>query len=150
MAEALKMTATAEGGEEYLRCMRACLDNVGLQVTEIDHVNAHGTSTPVNDRSEALAIGQLFGTNLDNITITANKSNFGHSLGASSVVEAALSIMVLQQAKIPPVLNLDKPLESQFSLPFTRTEEERVVKRILSNSFGFGGENASIVLEAVT
>ncbi len=126
--------------------MNAALASAGLSRDAVDHVNTHGTSTQANDRSEALAIERVFGAAASTMTFTANKSAIGHSLAASGAIEAVLSLMTLQQGVALPTLNYD-PANAEFpELNFLTEAQQQPIKVVLSNSFGFGGVNSSLVL----
>ncbi len=127
-------------------CMRGALKNARIDVDDIDCVNAHATSTPLGDRSELLALGEVFGGNLQRLPIVANKSQLGHSLGAAAILEIAIAVESLVRRVLPPTLNYeaDPDLPAAFVSPET-IEYPHVFT--LSNSFGFGGTNVSLVLE---
>ncbi|WP_339483697.1 beta-ketoacyl-[acyl-carrier-protein] synthase family protein [Pseudomonas sivasensis] len=144
--EAQKITSSSRDGSHYAHCMQAAIANAGLDCDAVDHVNTHGTSTQANDRSEALAIERVFGTAVSTMTFTANKSAIGHSLAASGAIEAVLSLMSLQQGVLLPTLNYD-PANAEFpELNFLTEAQQQPIKVVLSNSFGFGGVNSSLVL----
>ncbi len=147
--EACRITASNEDGSEYARCMQACLDDAGLTIDAVDHINAHGTSTQMNDAVEARAIQTLFGSRSKHIPVTANKSALGHSLATSGAVEALLSILTLQQQCLLPTLNFRQGDAVTSTLNIVTTARPYSCRHILSNSFGFGGENCSLLLEAV-
>lgn len=144
--EAQKITSSSRDGSHYAHCMQAAIANAGLDCDAVDHVNTHGTSTQANDRSEALAIERVFATAVSTMTFTANKSAIGHSLAASGAIEAVLSLMSLQQGVLLPTLNYD-PANAEFpELNFLTEAQQQPIKVVLSNSFGFGGVNSSLVL----
>ncbi|WP_330210772.1 beta-ketoacyl-[acyl-carrier-protein] synthase family protein [Pseudomonas sp. AM4(2022)] len=144
--EAQKITSSSRDGSHYAHCMNAAITSAGLDSDAVDHVNTHGTSTQANDRSEALAIKRVFGMGLSTMTFTANKSAIGHSLAASGAIEAVLSLMTLQQGVALPTLNYD-PANAEFpELNFLTEAQQQPIKVVLSNSFGFGGVNSSLVL----
>lgn len=147
LLEAYRITASDDAGNEYARCMRAALDDAGLQPSDIDHVNAHGTSTPTNDAAEALALKQLFGERIAQVAVTSNKSALGHSLANSGAVEAVLSVMSLQQQLLLPTLNFTEGDDATAGLDIVTATRAQPLRRILSNSFGFGGVNACLILE---
>lgn len=149
LLEACRMTASADDGSEYARCMQAALADAGLERQDIDHINAHGTSTPTNDAVEALAIKLLFGERSSSIPISANKSALGHSLAASGAIEALLSVLSLQQQCLLPTLNFQQPDSDTDGLRLITQAQNHSFKRVMSNSFGFGGENCSLILEAL-
>jgi 3-oxoacyl-[acyl-carrier-protein] synthase II len=147
--DAYHMTAPAEDGNGGFRAMRGALKRAGLDVSDIDYVNAHGTSTPMGDEVELAAIGRLFGSASETVSISSTKSSIGHLLGAAGAVEAIYSILSIRDGVVPPTLNLDNPSEAcqRFDL-VPHKAKERSVKAALSNSFGFGGTNASLVFKA--
>ena len=140
--EAHKFTSTAADGSYYAKCMQRALDVAAMESREIDHINAHGTSTPSNDRAESRAINNLF---LHQPSVTSTKSALGHSLGASGAVEAALCVESLVRQQVLPTLNFDQPGVDEPQLNIVRQGGEQVLNNIMSNSFGFGGENASLI-----
>ncbi|WP_255991035.1 beta-ketoacyl-[acyl-carrier-protein] synthase family protein [Chitinolyticbacter albus] len=148
LLEAHHITASDEAGDEYARCMRAALQDAGLGADDIDHVNAHGTSTPGNDAAEALALKQVFGSRANTVPVTSNKSALGHSLANSGAVEAVLAVLSLQQQRLLPTLNFHAPDDATSGLDIVTSTRRAPLRRVLSNSFGFGGVNASLVLEA--
>ena len=124
--------------------MKAALLEANLNPNDIDYINAHGTSTPLGDMIELKAVKKLFGSNLDNLSISSTKSSTGHLLGAAGAVEAIFSILAIQNQEVPPTINLKNPDEgtSEFDLVPNKSKKKNI-KNILSNSFGFGGTNAS-------
>jgi 3-oxoacyl-[acyl-carrier-protein] synthase II len=142
--EAYHITALEESGANVARCMKSCLDEGGIALEEVDHINAHGTSTPLNDVIESKAIKKCFGKYAYNININSTKSMIGHCLGASGAIEAIASIMALKNNVIPPTINLDHP-DEQCDLNYTaNVSQEREVGVVLSNSMGFGGHNVTL------
>src|SRR5262249_30259710 len=139
-------TAPAEDGDGGFRSMQAALRNAGLSPAEIDYVNAHGTSTPVGDEIELGAVTRLFGNCVDGLTMSSTKSSIGHLLGAAGAVAAIYSVLAIQNNMAPPTINLDKPsADTPIDLvPYKPREKE--INAVMSNSFGFGGTNASLVL----
>jgi 3-oxoacyl-[acyl-carrier-protein] synthase II len=128
--------------------MRAAIRDAGLDVTDIDHINAHGTSTKDNDSSETLAIREVFGRHADSVPVTSNKSQLGHTMGACGAIEAVLSIQSLRAGLMPPTSNLEQP-DPACDLDFIPGQARKATLRhVLSNSFGFGGHSASLVLGA--
>lgn len=145
-SEAQKITSSSRDGSHYAHCMNAALKSAELDSSAVDHVNTHGTSTQANDRSEALAIQKVFGEGVSAMTFTANKSAIGHSLAASGAIEAVLSLMSLEQGVLLPTLNYD-PANAEFpELNFLSEPLHQPINVVLSNSFGFGGVNSSLVL----
>ena len=147
--DAFHITSPAEDGSGGYRSMQAALKRSGLSPEDIGYVNAHGTSTPLGDEIELKAVERLFGGASDGLTMSSTKSAIGHLLGAAGAVEAIFSILAIRDGIVPPTLNLDNPsVDSKINL-VTHKAQEREVKAALSNSFGFGGTNASLVLKAV-
>lgn len=145
-AEAYRITASPSDGSEYARCMKAALDDAGLPAEAIDHVNAHGTSTQANDGCESAAIKQIFGARASQVPVTANKSALGHSLAASGAIEAVLSVMTLQEQVLLPTLNFREPDAKTEGLDIVQQTRPMPVRHIMSNSFGFGGQNCVLIL----
>ncbi|MCP4330056.1 MAG: beta-ketoacyl-ACP synthase II [Alphaproteobacteria bacterium] len=143
--DAFHVTAPAEDGSGGYRAMEAALRNAQLNVDDIDYINAHGTSTPLGDEIELGAVKRLFGDHAYKLSMSSTKSAIGHLLGAAGSVESIFSIKALQDQVAPPTLNLDNPSEGcDIDLvPFTA--KERLIRYALSNSFGFGGTNASLI-----
>jgi len=147
--DAFHITAPAEDGSGGYRSMRAALKRAGLEPGDIDYVNAHGTSTPKGDEIELRAVERLFGEASKNLVMSSTKSAIGHLLGAAGAVEAIFSILAIRDGICPPTLNLDNPsVETPINLA-PKAAVERPVRAALSNSFGFGGTNASVVFKSV-
>jgi 3-oxoacyl-[acyl-carrier-protein] synthase II len=125
--------------------MRAALDDAGVTPEAIDHVNAHGTSTPENDKMEALGCSAVFGERVARLPISSNKSMIGHTLTAAGAIEAVVSLLTIQKGRIPPTINYAVP-DPALLLDVVGTARDTRVSRILSNSFGFGGQNTCLVL----
>jgi 3-oxoacyl-[acyl-carrier-protein] synthase II len=143
--DAHHITAPAEDGDGAYRCMRMALKRAALPVEAIDYINAHGTSTPAGDVIEVRAVKKLFGDHAYKVAMSSTKSAIGHLLGAAGAVEAVFSILALNTNIIPPTLNLDDP-DEECDLNFVPHQaQEKVLTHVLSNSFGFGGTNASLV-----
>jgi 3-oxoacyl-[acyl-carrier-protein] synthase II len=146
--DAYHITAPASDGDGGYRSMAAALKNAGLTPGDIDYVNAHGTSTPLGDEIELRAVERLFGDVADNLVMSSTKSAIGHLLGAAGAVEAIFAILAIRDGVCPPTLNLDDPsVETKIDLA-AKTAVKRPVRAALSNSFGFGGTNASVVFVA--
>ena len=144
--EAEKMTASSRDGSKYAYCMEAALEDAGLLPHAVQHVNTHGTSTQVNDSCEAHALKHVFGRLLDGVTMTANKSALGHSLAGSGAIEAVLSLISLREGVLLPTLNYDAADAEFPELRFLSSPVRQSIGVVLSNSFGFGGINSSLVL----
>ncbi len=148
--DAHHITSPAEDGNGGYRAMEAALKRAQLNPEDIDYINAHGTSTPVGDGIEFGAVKRLFGNALDNVSMSSTKSAIGHLLGAAGAVEAVYSLKAIETGILPPTLNLDNPSESCQGIDLVpKTAKEKKVTTALSNSFGFGGTNASLVMKAV-
>jgi 3-oxoacyl-[acyl-carrier-protein] synthase II len=146
--DAYHITAPAEDGDGGFRSMSAALKDAGLQPGDIDYVNAHGTSTPLGDEIELRAVERLFGNHSDGLVMSSTKSAVGHLLGAAGAIEGIFSILAIRDGICPPTLNLDNPsVETDINLA-PKAAVKKPVKAALSNSFGFGGTNASVVFVA--
>jgi 3-oxoacyl-[acyl-carrier-protein] synthase II len=149
-ADAYHITAPAEDGDGGYRAMQAAIINGGLDINEINYINAHGTSTPLGDEIELGAVKKLFEDNISNMSISSTKSSVGHMLGAAGAVEAIFSILSVCNDLIPPTLNLENPCDSAEGLDLVPLKaKEKMVNMALSNSFGFGGTNASLIVGKV-
>ncbi|WP_039912631.1 beta-ketoacyl-[acyl-carrier-protein] synthase family protein [Cellvibrio mixtus] len=146
--EAWRITSSPRDGSDYARCMQAAIRDAGLALDDIDHINAHGTSTEQNDSCESLAIKKLFAERTAKIPVTSNKSAIGHSLAASGAIEAAMSILSLQHQLLLPTLNYQEPDDDTADIQVVRQATPAPLRHVLSNSFGFGGENSALVLSA--
>ncbi len=146
--DAHHITAPAEDGNGGFRSMKAALKRAGLNAEDIDYVNAHGTSTPLGDEIEVGAVKRLFGDHAYEIAMSSTKSSIGHLLGAAGSAEAVFCILAIKHGVAPPTLNLDNPSESCDINLVPHQAQERPIKTALSNSFGFGGTNASLILTA--
>jgi 3-oxoacyl-[acyl-carrier-protein] synthase II len=148
--DAYHITAPAEDGNGGFRSMRNAIRNAGLNPEDVDYVNAHGTSTPLGDEIELGAVKRLFGDHAQNMSMSSTKSATGHLLGAAGAIEAVFSILAIHEGVVPPTLNLRNPSEACKGIDLVPLEaKQRKVKVALSNSFGFGGTNASLVFKAV-
>ena len=144
--DAFHITAPAEDGDGAYRCMQAAIKRAGVAAGDIDYVNAHGTSTPMGDEIELQAVERLFEGGSANLSMSSTKSATGHLLGAAGAIEAIFSVLAIRDQVVPPTLNLDNPsVETKIDL-VPHTAKERDVRIVLSNSFGFGGTNASLVM----
>jgi 3-oxoacyl-[acyl-carrier-protein] synthase II len=147
--DAFHITAPAADGDGAFRCMRAALNRAGIDASEIDYVNAHGTSTPMGDEIELGAVERLFGNSAGKLAMSSTKSAIGHLLGAAGAVEAIFSVLAMRDNVAPPTLNLDNPsVETPIDL-VPHKAKQRQIDTVLSNSFGFGGTNASVVMRRV-
>ncbi len=144
--DAYHISAPAENGAGAALCMRAALDDARLETGDIDYINAHGTSTPLNDKSETAAIKTVFGERAYNIPISSTKSMTGHLLGASGALEAVICVKALQTQSAPPTINYETP-DPDCDLDYVPNSARSMkIDTVMSNSFGFGGHNASIIL----
>ncbi|GGU66404.1 putative 3-oxoacyl-(Acyl-carrier-protein) synthase II KasB [Streptomyces albospinus] len=146
VTEAVKMTSSSRDGSDYAECIRAALADAGLAPEDIDHINAHATSTQANDTCEAAALHTVFGERAAGIPVTGNKSAMGHSLANSGAAEAVLSVLSLQRQAVLPTLNFTEPDEVTAGLDVVTERRDARVTAVLSNSFGFGGQNCSLIL----
>jgi len=145
-ADASHITLPAPGGIGAVRAARRALEKAGMTPDEIDHVNAHATSTPEGDKAELAAIRTIFGDHAPRVAVTANKSMLGHTLGAAGAIEAIATIMALREGCVPPTINLDNPDEAAAGLDLTpNLASRRPLRAAVSNSFGFGGQNTALV-----
>ncbi len=143
--DAHHITAPADGHAGAFRAMKAALKNGHIDVGEIDYVNAHGTSTPLGDDLELDAVERLFGDHASHVAMSSTKSATGHLLGAAGAIEAIFSILAIRDGVAPPTLNLDNPSRDSRIDRVANTAQERKIDVVLSNSFGFGGTNASVL-----
>ena len=147
--DAYHITAPAEDGNGGLRAMRMALKRAGLSPADVDYINAHGTSTPMGDEIELRAVERLFGNAAGKLAMSSTKSSIGHLLGAAGAVEAIFCVLAIRDGVAPPTLNLDNPsVETEIDLVPNRAKKIKIATA-LSNSFGFGGTNATLVLTAV-
>ena len=147
--DAHHITAPAEDGNGGFRAMRNAIRRAGIAPETIDYINAHGTSTPLGDEIELGAVKRLFGDHAAKISISSTKSAIGHLLGAAGAVESIFSILAINNGVVPPTLNLDSPSPSCVGMDLVpHAAKERAVRVAMSNSFGFGGTNACLVLAA--
>ena len=147
--DAYHITAPAEGHDGAVRSMRAALRNGRVAPEQIQYVNAHGTSTPLGDDLELEAVENVFGDAANGLAMSSTKSAIGHLLGAAGAVEAVFSILAVRDGVAPPTLNLDEPSRESVIDRVANTAQERKIDCALSNSFGFGGTNASIIFRRV-
>jgi 3-oxoacyl-[acyl-carrier-protein] synthase II len=148
--DAHHITAPAEDGDGAFRCMTAAIKRAGITPAEIDYINAHGTSTPLGDEIELGAVHRLVGNAAGRMSMSSTKSSTGHLLGAAGAVEAIFSVLAMRDGVAPPTINLDNPsVETPIDL-VPHQARKRDIAVVLSNSFGFGGTNASLVFRRVT
>ena len=148
--DAHHITAPAPDGDGAYRCMNAALRRANISPAEVDYINAHGTSTPMGDEIELGAVHRLVGNAAGRISMSSTKSSIGHLLGAAGAVEAIFSVLAIRDRVAPPTINLDNPsVETPIDL-VPHQARERDIDVVLSNSFGFGGTNASLVFRRVT
>jgi 3-oxoacyl-[acyl-carrier-protein] synthase II len=143
--DAYHITAPAEDGDGAFRCMSAAIRRAGISPSDIDYINAHGTSTPLGDEIELKAVERLVGNAAGNIAMSSTKSSIGHLLGAAGAVEAIFCLLALRDGVVPPTLNLDNPSVATSIDLVPHRARQRQVEVVLSNSFGFGGTNASLI-----
>ncbi|WP_217126239.1 beta-ketoacyl-ACP synthase II [Hydrogenophilus thiooxidans] len=148
-ADAFHMTAPCEDGDGAMRCMRNALRDARLDPDEIDYINAHGTSTPLGDVAETLAVKRAFGDHAKRLIMSSTKSMTGHLLGAAGGVEAIFTILALHHQVAPPTINLDEPGEGCDLDYCPHTARATKIRAALSNSFGFGGTNATLVFKRI-
>ncbi|HEY8015288.1 MAG TPA: beta-ketoacyl-ACP synthase, partial [Dongiaceae bacterium] len=147
-ADTFHRTRSNPSGAAMVRCMREALFDAGLAIEDVDYINAHGTGTPENDKMESFGIQQLFGDRATQIPISSNKSMIGHTLTAAGAVEAAFSILTLNNELLPPTINYNQP-DPTIPLDVVPNKARPAKPRtVLSNSFGFGGQNVSLLLGA--
>jgi len=148
--DAYHITAPAPGGEGGARCMKQMLDGAGLNPEDVDYINAHGTSTPAGDLAETEGIKSVFGDNAKKLMVSSTKSMTGHLLGAAGGIEAGFTVLAIHHSLVPPTINLDEPGEG-CDLDYVPNEaREADVNVAISNSFGFGGTNASVAFRKFT
>jgi 3-oxoacyl-[acyl-carrier-protein] synthase II len=144
--DAHHITAPSEDGDGAFRCMSAAIKRAGISASEIDYINAHGTSTPLGDELELGAVQRVVGNAAGRISMSSTKSSIGHLLGAAGAVEAIFSVLAIRDQIAPPTINLDNPsVETPIDL-VPHEPRKRNIDVVLSNSFGFGGTNATLVL----
>jgi 3-oxoacyl-[acyl-carrier-protein] synthase II len=144
--DAFHITAPAEDGDGAYRCMTAAVKRAGIEPADIDYINAHGTSTPMGDEIELAAVERLFGNAAGKVSMSSTKSATGHLLGAAGAVEAIFSALAIRDNVAPPTLNLDNPSVATAIDLVPHKAHHRTIDTVLSNSFGFGGTNASLIL----
>ncbi|WP_292497183.1 beta-ketoacyl synthase N-terminal-like domain-containing protein, partial [Mesorhizobium sp.] len=145
-ADDFHRTRSKPDGSPAIAAVRAALADAGLSEDEIDYVNAHGTSTPENDKMEHLSLSTVFGERIGSMPISSNKSMIGHTLSAAGAVEAAFSLMTMRESVIPPTINYDNPDPAIVLDVVPNKKRNAEVGTVLSNSFGFGGQNTCLVM----
>ena len=146
LADSFHRTRSSPDGKPIIGCIRKTLADAGLEVDQIDYINAHGTGTPENDKMEYLGISSVFGERAKQVPVSSNKSMVGHTLSAAGAVEAVFSLLTLEHQRIPPTINYDVPDPAiPFDVVPNKARDARVTA-VMSNSFGFGGQNASLIL----
>jgi 3-oxoacyl-[acyl-carrier-protein] synthase II len=146
LTDSFHRTRSSPDGKPIIGCVRKTLADAGLEPQQIDHINAHGTATPENDKMEYLAISTVFGEHAKQIPVSSNKSMVGHTISAAGAVEAVFSLLTLEHQRIPPTINYDIPDPTiHFDVVGNKARDARVTA-VMSNSFGFGGQNASLIL----
>ncbi len=145
-ADDFHRTRSKPDASPAIAAVRAALADAGLSDTEIDYINAHGTSTPENDKMEHLSLSTVFGERISSIPVSSNKSMIGHTLSAAGAIEAAFSLMTMREGVIPPTINYDHPDPAIALDVVPNVKREASVRTVLSNSFGFGGQNTCLVM----
>ena len=148
-SDAHHMTAPHPDGIGVIAVMKNCLENAGIKPEEVDHINTHGTSTPLGDVAELKAISEVFGDHAKNININSTKSMTGHLLGAAGAIESIASILAMEHSLVPPTINhnvVDENIDSKLNLTLNKAQK-RDVKVAMSNTFGFGGHNACVLFK---
>jgi len=148
--DAFHMTAPPEDGEGASRCMTIALKDAGINSDQIDYINAHGTSTPLGDRAESDAIKNTFGAHAHRMLVSSTKSMTGHLLGAAGGVEAIFTLLAIRDGVAPPTINLDNPSEGCDLDYVAHTARDATINVALSNSFGFGGTNGTLIFSRLT
>jgi 3-oxoacyl-[acyl-carrier-protein] synthase II len=146
LTDSFHRTRSSPDGKPIIGCMRKTLADAGMTPEQIDHINAHGTATPENDKMEYLTTAAVFGDRANHIPVSSNKSMVGHTISAAGGVEAIFSLLTLEHQRIPPTINYDMPDPAiPFDVVANKARDARVTA-VMSNSFGFGGQNASLIL----
>ncbi|WP_213770621.1 beta-ketoacyl-ACP synthase [Bradyrhizobium sp. dw_78] len=146
LTDSFHRTRSSPDGKPIIGCVRKTLADAGMTAEQIDHINAHGTATPENDKMEYLAISTVFGEHAGKIPVSSNKSMVGHTISAAGAVEAVFSLLTLEHQRIPPTINYETPDPTiLFDVVANKARDARVTA-VMSNSFGFGGQNASLIL----
>jgi len=148
--DAHHMTAPRPDGSQAARAMRQALDDAGIGAGEVQYINAHGSSTPLNDPTEVVAIRRVFGEDARRVPVSGTKGYYGHALGASGAIEAAICALAIEREWLPPTVNLTRPDPACDLMHVPDAGQAARVEHVLSNSFGFGGINAALVFRRVT
>jgi 3-oxoacyl-[acyl-carrier-protein] synthase II len=146
LADSFHRTRSSPDGKPAIGCIRNAIADAGLSPEDIDYVNAHGTSTPENDKMEALAVSAVFGARMKDVPVSSNKSMIGHTLSAAGAVEAVITLMTLEHQRIPPTINYHVPDPTIPLDVVPNTARDARMRFAISNSFGFGGQNVSLVM----
>lgn len=145
--DAFHVTAPCSDGDGATRCMKLAIEDAGIKPEDIDYINAHGTSTPLNDKVETIAIKKLFGSHAYKLAISSTKSMTGHLLGAAGAIETIFTILAIKEGIVPPTINYEFP-DPECDLDYVPNKARKMeIKYAMNNSFGFGGTNASLVLK---
>jgi len=145
--DAFHIAAPSEDGDGPARVMKNCLEDAGIAPDAIDYINAHGTSTPLGDKAETIAIKEVFGPHAKKLAVSSTKSMTGHLLGAAGGLETAICAMAMDRGILPPTINYEHP-DPECDLDYVpNTAREQRVRYVLSNSFGFGGTNGCLILK---
>lgn len=150
-SDAYHMTAPHPDGKGVVAVMKNCLENAGLNPQDVDHINTHGTSTPLGDVAELKAISEVFGDHAKHININSTKSMTGHLLGAAGAIEAIASILAMENGIVPPTINhttVDESIDPELNLTLNKAQK-RDIKVVMSNTFGFGGHNACVLFKKI-
>ncbi len=145
-SDSFHRTRSSPDGKPVIACMKNALADAGIGPEDVDYINAHGTSTPENDKMEHLGVSTVFGERIRSIPISSNKSMIGHTLTAAGAVEAVISLLTLEHQRIPPTINYNVPDPAIGLDVVPNVARDARVRRVISNSFGFGGQNVSLVL----
>jgi len=148
-ADAYHMTAPPQDGEGAQRCMKNALRDAGIDAADVDYINAHGTSTPVGDLAESIAVKQVFGAHAYQLAMSSTKSMTGHLLGAAGGIEAAFCALAIRDQVAPPTINIFNQDPAYLDYIPT-TAREMKINTVMSNSFGFGGTNGTLIMQKLT
>ncbi|MDO8535067.1 MAG: beta-ketoacyl-ACP synthase, partial [Xanthobacteraceae bacterium] len=146
MADSFHRTRSSPDGKPIIGCIKNALADAGVTPDDVDYINAHGTGTPENDRMECLSVSAVFGERIGSVPISSNKSMIGHTLSAAGAVEAAFSLMTIAHQRIPPTINYNVPDPAILLDVVPNVARDAKVRRAISNSFGFGGQNVCLVV----